>query len=286
MTDLCQGPNPEVRKPRLAVPAGATDTHFHLFGPEARYPYAAGREYTPPDATAKDARRVFDTLGVQRCVVVQPSVLGTDNRCTLVQGAAIGIPMRAIVVVPRETTDAELDRLDGLGARGVRFILAHAGGLDPADLEFHADRMKELGWHIQLMVKPHHLVELEERLARLPCPIVIDHMTMVKPAEGLQQPAFQALLRLLRAGHAWVKFTGAYRLSEAQPYYSDLAPFARTLVTARPDRIVWGSDWPHAAFKGKMPNTTDLLDLLGEWAPDAPTRKRILVDNPAVLYGF
>ena len=286
MTDLCQGPNPDVRKPRLAVPAGATDTHFHLFGPEQRYPYAGGREYTSPDASAKDARRVFDTLGVQRCVVIQPSVYRTDNRCQLEQGAAIGLPMRAIVVVPRDIADAELDTMDELGARGVRFTLAHAGALDPADIEFYADRMKELGWHIQFMVKPDQLVELEERLARLSCSILIDHMAMVKPDEGLQQPAFQALLRLLKAGHAWVKFTGAYRLSSAQPSYGDLAPFARTLVTARPDRIVWGSDWPHVAFKGRMPNTTDLLDLLGDWAADAAIRKRILVDNPAVLYGF
>jgi predicted TIM-barrel fold metal-dependent hydrolase len=286
MTDLCQGPNPDVHKPRLTVPAGATDTHFHLFGPQERYPYAAGREYTPPDATAQDARRVFDALGVPRCVIIQPSVYGTDNRCTLEQGAAIGLPMRAIVVTPRDVSDAELDDMDELGARGVRFTLAHAGALDPADIEFYADRMKELGWHLQFMVKPQQLVELEERLARLSCSIVIDHMTMVKPAEGLPQAAFQALLRLLKVGHTWVKFTGAYRLSEQPPYYGDLAPFARTLVTARPDRIVWGSDWPHVAFKGQMPNTTDLLDLLGEWASDATLRKRILVDNPAVLYGF
>jgi predicted TIM-barrel fold metal-dependent hydrolase len=284
MTDLCQGPNPDVHKPRLAVPAGATDTHFHLF--EARYPYGAGREYTPPDATAQAARRVFDALGIQRCVVIQPSVYGSDNRAQLEMGAAIGLPMRAIVVVPRDISDAELDTMDELGARGVRFTLAHAGALDPADIEFYADRMKELGWHLQFMVKPHQLVELEERLAKLSCSIVIDHMAMVKPGEGLQQATFQALLRLMKMGHTWVKFTGAYRLSEAQPYYGDLAPFARTLVTARPDRIVWGSDWPHVAFKGKMPNTTDLLDLLGEWAPDANLRKRILVDNPAVLYGF
>jgi predicted TIM-barrel fold metal-dependent hydrolase len=109
---------------------------------------------------------------------------------------------------------------------------------------------------------------------------------MVRPSDGLQQPAFQALLRLLAAGHAWVKLTGAYRLSDAQPHYSDVAPFARALVAARPDRIVWGTDWPHAAFRGRMPNTTDLADLLGEWIPDEATRKRILVDNATTLYGF
>src|SRR6185295_239008 len=126
------------------------------------------------------------------------------NRCTLEQGAAIGLPMRAIVVTPRDVSDADLDDMDELGARGVRFTLAHAGALDPADIEFYAARMSELGWHLQFMVKPAQIVELEHRLARLPCPIVIDHMTMPKPAEGVQQPAFQALLRLLGAGHCWV----------------------------------------------------------------------------------
>lgn len=286
MTDLCQGPNPDVRKPRIAMPPGATDTHFHLFGPEARYPYVPVREYTPPDIAAQEARRVFDILGVQRCVIIQPSVHGLDNRCQLEEGAKIGLPLRAVVVTPRDVPDAELERLEGLGARGMRFILAHVGGLDPADLEFYADRMKEIGWHIQFILRPQHLIELEPRLAKLSCPIVIDHMSLLKPADGLQQPAFQALLRLLKAGHTWAKLTGAYRLSDAQPYYPDLTQFARAMVATRPDRIVWGSDWPHAAFKGPMPNTTDLVDLLGEWVPDEAARKRILVDNPAVLYDF
>jgi predicted TIM-barrel fold metal-dependent hydrolase len=284
MTEPCQGPNPDVRRPRIDVPAGATDTHFHLFGPD--YPYADGREYTPPDAPAREARRVFDTLGIQRFVVIQPSVYGTDNRCQLEQGAEIGLPMRAIVVVPRDVSDGELERMDTLGVRGVRFTLAHAGALDQRDIEFYAARMSELGWHLQFMVKPGQLVQLEPRLARLPCPIVIDHMTMPKPAEGVEQPAFKALLRLIKTGHCWVKLTGAYRLSDDQPRYPDLAPFARALVAARADRVVWGSDWPHVAFKGRMPNTTDLMDLLADWVPDAANRERVLVDNPATLYGF
>ena len=197
MSEPCQGPDPDVRKPRFDVPAGATDTHFHLFGPG--YPYAEGREYTPPDARASEARRVFDTLGVQRCVVIQPSVYGIDNRCQLEQGAEIGLPMRAVVVVPRDVSDGELERMDTLGVRGVRFTLAHAGALDQADIEFYAARMNELGWHLQFMVKPGQLVQLEPRLARLSCPVVIDHIAMPKPAEGVEQPAFKALLRLLKS---------------------------------------------------------------------------------------
>ncbi len=286
MTDLCQAPDPDVRAPKDKTPPGATDTHFHLFGPASRYPYAEGREYTPPDATPEAARHVFDTLGIERVVVIQPSVHGTDNRCQLERGAEIGLPMRAIVVASRETSDRDLARMQEQGACGMRFILAHAGGLPPADLEFYADRMKEIGWHIQLMVKPHQLVELAPRLAKLSCVMVIDHMGMVRPADGLQQPAFRALLDLLKADHCWAKITGAYRLSEQGPGYPDLIPFARALVDAAPARVVWGSDWPHAAFKGRMPNTTDLLDLLGSWIPDAAMRQRILSDNPAALYGF
>src|ERR1051325_10470627 len=198
MTELCQGPNPDVRAPRFAVPPGATDTHFHLFGPD--YPYAEGREYTPPDAPAREARRVFDQLGIQRFVVIQPSVYGTDNRCQLEPGVEIGLPMRAIVVVPRDVADGELERLHALGVRGIRFTLAHAGALDPADIEFYAARMSELGWHLQFIVRPPQIVALEARLARLPCPIVIDHLAMPKPAEGVAQPAFQALLRLIGGG--------------------------------------------------------------------------------------
>ncbi|MGD9845853.1 MAG: amidohydrolase [Variibacter sp.] len=286
MTELCQGPDPHVRKPKMAVPKNTTDTHFHLFGPASRYPYADGREYTPPDAPAADARAMFDTLGVQRCVVIQPSVYGLDNRCQLEQGAALGIPFRAVVVTERNVPDAELARMHDLGARGMRFILAHAGGLTPDDLEYYADRLKEIGWHIQLMVRPHHLVELESRLAKLSCTIVIDHMAMVKPEEGVAQPAFQGLLRLLRNGGCWVKMTGAYRLSQQPPYYPDMKPFAAELVKTKADRLIWGTDWPNVHFNGPAPNAGDLLDLLGEWVPDAAARQRILVDNPAALYGF
>ncbi len=286
MTELCQGPDPLVRKPKTAAPRNTTDTHFHLFGPAPHYPYVDEREYTPPDALPQSARAMFDTLGVGRVVVIQPSVYGTDNRCQLEKAAELGLPFRAVVVTGRDTPDAELARLHGLGARGMRFILAHIGGLPPDDLEFYADRMRELGWHIQLMVRPQHLLALEARLAKLSCPIVIDHMAMVKPEEGPQQPAFQALIGLLRGGNCWVKLTGAYRLSQQPPLYPDMAPLARALVEAAPDRLVWGTDWPNVHFKGKPPNAADLLDLLAGWVPDAAVRQRILVDNPAALYGF
>jgi predicted TIM-barrel fold metal-dependent hydrolase len=285
VSDLCQGPDPHPRKPHIAVPPGATDTHFHLFGDPSRYPFVALREYTPPLITPAMARHVFDTLGVGRAVVIQPSVYGDDNRAQLEGAAEVGIPVRAVIVAHYAIPDRELDRLHELGARGLRYVLAHPGGLPLSDLERFAARIKERGWHIQFLAKGPQLLEIAPCIEKLPCPAVIDHMGMIAPAEGIAQPAFAAVLRLLRQGH-WVKLSGAYRLSREQPPYRDLIPYVRELVAARPDRIVWASDWPHAFVKGQMPNTTDLLDMLGEWVPDAETRQRILVDNPAALYGF
>ncbi|TDR89842.1 amidohydrolase family protein [Enterovirga rhinocerotis] len=286
MTELCQGPDPELRKPVLDVPRGAVDTHFHLFGPASRYPYAEGRDYTPPDATPATARALFDTLGIERVVIIQASVYGLDNRCQLEQGPAIGLPMRAVVVVPPDESEAELARLHEQGARGVRFNMAFAGGLPPDLLVRYADRMRELGWHIQIMLRPADIVALEARLAALPCPIVIDHMGMIDPAGGVAQPAFQALLRLVRGGRCYVKLSGAYRISRQAPRYPDLAPFGEALVEANPERMLWGSDWPHTHIKHKPPNAADLLDILGDWVPDAGIRHRILVDNPEAFYGF
>ena len=285
MTELCQGPDPHPRRPRFDVPAGAIDTHFHLFGEAARYAMVDEREYTPPLITPQQARHLFDTLGIARAVVIQPSIYGEDNRAQLDGAADLGLPVRAVVVAPYATSDREMAKLHDQGARALRFILAHPGGLPLADLERSAGRSKEMGWHIQFLAKGPQLVELEPRIAKLACPAVIDHIGMIRPADGAQQPAFQALLRLVRRGH-WVKLSGAYRLSQEEPPYRDLAPFVQALVAARPDRIVWASDWPHVFVKGRMPNTTDLLDLLADWVPDAATRRRILVENPAELYGF
>jgi predicted TIM-barrel fold metal-dependent hydrolase len=285
MTELCQGPDPHPRKPRFAVPLGAIDSHFHLFGPASRYAMVDDREYTPPPITPQQARHLFDTLGIARAVVIQPSIYGDDNRAQLEGAADIGIPVRAVVVAPYATPEREMAKLNAQGARALRFILAHPGGLPLADLERLAARCSEMGWHIQLLAKGPQLVELEPRIAKLACPAVIDHIGMIRPADGVQQPVFQVLLRLIRQGH-WVKLSGAYRLSQQPPPYHDLVPFAQELVAARPDRIVWASDWPHVFVKGQMPNTTDLMDLLADWIPDEATRRRVLVDNPAELYGF
>jgi predicted TIM-barrel fold metal-dependent hydrolase len=285
MTELCQGPDPHPRKPRIPVPPGATDTHFHLFGDASRYAMVDEREYTPPAITPAMARHLFQTLGIERAVVIQPSIYGADNRAQLEGAKDVGIPVRAVVVASYGVSDRELKNLHDQGARGLRFILAHPGGLPLSDLERFAERIKDMGWHVQFLAKGPQLLEIAPRIERLACPAVIDHMGMIRSADGVAQPAFQAVLRLMRQGH-WVKLSGAYRLSTEQPPYRDLMPYVRELVAARADRIVWASDWPHAFLKGKMSNTTDLLDMLGEWVPDEGTRRKILVDNPAALYGF
>ena len=283
--ELCQGPNPHPRLPRFKMPAGATDTHFHLFGPQDRYSLVDLREYTPQLITPAMARQLFDTLGIQRAVVIQPSVYGEDNRAQLEGARDIGIPTRAVIVARHDTSDRDLAAMHQQGARGLRYVLAHPGGLPLADLERWGARAKELGWHIQLLAKGPQLLEIAPRLEKLACPAVIDHIGMFKPGDGLDQPVFQAVLHLLRQGH-WVKLSGAYRLSEQPPPYPELKPYVAQLVAARPDRIVWATDWPHVFIKRPMPNTTDLLDLLADWVPDEDVRRRILVDNPARLYGF
>jgi predicted TIM-barrel fold metal-dependent hydrolase len=287
MTDFCQGPDPHPRQPRLKAPPNATDTHFHILGPATRYPYVEDREYTPPDALPSACRHLFETLGIQRAVLIQPSVYGEDNSCMVDAAPQLGVPARMIVVLPFSTPDKELQRLHDAGTRGVRFILAHIGGLPLSDIERFSARVEDMGWHLQFLLRPANLIELESRLAKLPTDFVVDHIGLIRASEGgVGQPAFQALLRLVRTGRCWVKLTGGYRISAEAPPYREVIPLAQALVQARPDRILWGSDWPHVMVKSKMPNTTDLFDVLLDWVPDENVRKQILVDNPAKLFGF
>lgn len=283
----CQAPDPNPRPPRLKAPPGATDTHFHILGPAARYAYVEEREYTPPDAVPSACRKLFNTLGIQRAVLVQPSVYGEDNTCMVESAPKLGAPARLVVVVPFSTPDKELRRLHDAGARAVRFILAHIGGLPLGDLERFAARVKDMGWHVQFLLRPANLIELESRIAKLPTDFLIDHIGLIRPSEGgVKQPAFQALLRLFRTGRCWVKLTGGYRISAQAPPYPEAIPLVEALVKERPDRLLWGSDWPHVMMKGKMPNTTELFDLLLDWVPDAKIRARILADNPQELFKF
>ena len=283
----CAGPDPKPREPRLIAPSGATDTHFHIFGPSTVYPYIAEREYTPPDATPSAYIHLREILGVERVVLVQPSVYGDDNRRMLSAAGELGAPARMIVVVPFSTSDRELQKLHEAGARGVRFILAHLGGLPLSDLQRFAERVKPMGWHIQFLLRPSDLIKLHGVLGMLATDFVIDHIGLIRASEGgVGQAAFRALLELLPSGRCWVKLTGGYRISSEPPPYRDVIPLVEALIKERPDRLLWGSDWPHVMVKGQMPNTTDLIDLLLEWVPDEAVRKQILVENPQRLFGF
>jgi len=264
-----------------------TDTHFHILGPEAAYSYVPTRDYTPPDALPSAAARLFATLGVQRAVLVQPSVYGTDNSRMIDASSQIGVPSRLVAVVPLDTPDRELERLHEAGVRGIRFILAHPGGVLLSELEALTDRIRPMGWHCQLLLRPQHIVELEPRLANLPVDFVIDHVGLVRPSDGgVMQPSFQALLRLFRTGRCWIKLTGGYRISSEAPPYGDVIPLVSALLDIRDDRLLWGTDWPHVMVTSAMPNTTDLLDLLPDWIPNEATRTRVLTDNPKALFQF
>lgn len=282
----CPGPDPAPRVPRLRAPAGTTDCHFHIFGPLDRFPYQAERSFTPPEATVESYRKVLDTVGIERCVIVQPSVYGTDNACTLAAMAELGPRCRGVAVVDETVTAAEVAAMDSAGVRGVRFNLMFKGGATIGALETVAALIAEHGWHIQLLIAGDSLAEHADRLRRLPVDLVVDHMGHIPADECESHPGFAVLLGLLADGKAWVKLSGAYRVTVAGPPYDDVEPVARRLIAVAPERVVWGTDWPHPAHYGPMPNDGDLLDLAGRWCDDEAGLRALLTENAARLYGF
>lgn len=293
MIETCQAPDPRPRQPRLICPPGTTDTHVHVYGPDDRYPPSPNRLCDVPDASPQALRALFETLGVQRAVLVQPSHYATDNQRQLDAVAELtghGIPARMVASVRADVADAELDRLHAGGVRGVRYTIGNPKLAPLSEIPLVAKRIAGRGWHVQLHVLEasgrQPLDEMSKTLSDLPCDLVVDHVGSVQPADGVGQAGFQALLRLVRGGRCWVKVSSSYRMSALPPPYPDMRPFMQALLAERPDRLLWASDWPHVFFKGRMPNTTDLLDCLLDWIPDPAQRQRILVDNPQVLYGF
>lgn len=267
----------------LQSPPLACDCHIHVFGPFDRYPLAAERKYTPGEAALGDYLKVAHALGTERVVLVQPSVYGTDNACQRDAMRSLGEHARGVAVIDDDITDGELDRLDGSDFVGARLNLTRAANLD--SLEHLAARVREFGWHVQLHVPATVLAEIADRLLKLPTDFVIDHFGRLDPHQGLEQPAFQALLRLVDSGRCWVKLSAPYRVDLDGPPYRQAAPFARALVKRNPERMVWGTDWPHPDV-AKVPEDQGLLDALHDWVPDEAVRNRILVDNPAKLYRF
>ncbi|MCR0985439.1 amidohydrolase family protein [Roseomonas populi] len=273
---------------RLAVPPGAADCHIHIY--DGRFPYDPAATLRPAPATVADYRLLQRRLGTGRCVVVQPSSYGTDNACLVDALCQFGDAARGVAVVDASVQEAELRALDAAGVRGARFNLARPAGADAEALEAVARRIAPLGWHLQVHTLPDVWQGLEAVLGRLPVPIVIDHLGRLPQPAGLSHPAWPLLRRLVDEGRAWVKISGAYHDTRSgAPDYADTGAVVRAWVEAAPERVVWGTDWPHpSATAGEKPVPDDarLLDLLADWAPSAALRTRILVDNPVALYGF
>lgn len=277
-------PKPVRRRPRFDVPPGACDTHFHVFEHSPRYPFAPSRYYTPARVPHEDFVRMREALGIERAVLVHPTPYGTDNRL-LVDVLRDNPNYRGVAVVDLSATDSELRELDRAGVRAARVTASAAALL--GRLEELAQRVAPLGWHLQFWLPAAEMFALAPRLRELPVPVVLDHFGGLTAVHAQPCPEQDALLALLAGGRTWVKLSAAYRASLAGPPYADLLPLAGALIAAAPQRMLWGSDWPHSNLKGKpMPDAGDLLGLLGDWAPDEAVRRRILVDNPAALYGF
>jgi 2-pyrone-4,6-dicarboxylate lactonase len=287
----CPPPDPAPKRPsRVTLPSGAIDTHGHIFGPAESYPWNPARGYTPPDATPASYEALHAALGVAQGVLTQPSVYGTDNRCMLDYVGKNLHRLRAVVSVEPSVTDRTLEDMHAQGARGIRVNTADPGG-NPfatfADIERMAHRLKPLGWHIEFLLHVHQMDEVAAGVGRLPVDISIGHFGYMPAAMGATHPKYKAFLSLVETGRCWVKLTAPYRVTGArQTPYADVTPFAHALVACRPDRLLWGTDWPHPACPIPMPNDGDLADHLADWVPDEAVRNRILIDNPKQLYGL
>ena len=280
----CPGPDPSPRPPRFAIPPMACDTHVHVFGPASKYPYSPARGYTPPDAPLEALLGMHRVLGIERVVLTQPSVYGTDNRAVLDALAQHGERMRAVATVAADITDDDLERLDHAGVRGIRVNLVDPGGMpfdSMAALEDFARRIAPLGWHIELLIHVSDYPDLRTTLGVLPVDLVVGHLGYMPTDAGLDNPGFHDFLALIRDGRCWVKLTGPYRISTLDdPPYADVTPFARTLIETAPDRMLWGTDWPHPIVYKPMPNDGDLLDHLER---DVISRNRLWIPTNRVL---
>ena len=290
---LCAPPDANPSKPRVDSPPGMCECHSHIFGPIARFPYGEERSYTPPEAPLEKYLALHDALGIERGVLVQGSVYGTDNSAMLAALKQAPNRLRGVAVIDREFSVSYLNTMSDLGVRGARFnhFLKQGkpvfkGGVGISDfLDMH-DSLADLNWHLQLWIHCVDLPDVWPSLRNCRIPIVIDHMGRIDAVKGLPYPGFDFLLQLLAEGKVWVKLSGIYRGTDNWPAYPEARPFHEALVAANPDRCIWGLDWPHPALKATMPNDGTLLDLFNDWTPDVDIRRRILVENPALLYGF
>jgi predicted TIM-barrel fold metal-dependent hydrolase len=284
------------------VPAGACDCHTHIHGDPAKFPFFSGRVYTPEFASPEEMTALHKALHIERVVIVTPSVYGPDNSATLFGMKARGASARGVAVIDDKTPDGDLDTMNQLGIRGIRLNLATGGVNDPKvgrpRFQAAVERVKTRNWHVQLFTSLSMISAIKDLVVTSPVPVVFDHFGGAQAELGVEQPGFADLVELVRSGNAYVKISGAYRASKLAPDFPDAAPLARALISANADRIVWGTDWPHPDSVTppgrKITDVTPLfqiddgrlLNQLPVWAPDEATRKKILVDNPARLYGF
>jgi len=287
--------------PVFEVPSGACDCHVHVFGPVERFPFAPGRVYTPGSASVEDLLALQRALHLERVVIVQASSYGADNACTVDALQRLGARARGVAGIDAATSDTLLRDMHQAGVRGVRVNLETYGKHDPAVArELLADaarRVAPLGWHVQIYTNLSVLDSLHEAIRSLPVPLVIDHFGRADAARGVSQPGFAALVSLVRSGKAYVKLSAPHRVS-GQPDHADAAVIARALIESNPDRMLWGTDWPHSGGRPGVPRRPEViepftrvddgaaLNRLGSWVPDAVRLRKILAENPARLYGF
>ena len=300
-TASAAAPQPRT-KVNFDVPAGACDCHVHVFGDPKKYPFFAGRTYTPEIASVAELRQLLSALRLERVVIVQPSVYGTDNSCTIDGMRELGDRARGVAVIDDKITDAQLDAMGKAGIRGIRLNLATSGISDPTvarqRFENAVARVRNRGWHIQFNTQLPVIEALSPQFLASPVPLVIDHFGGAMASRGVEQAGFAALVNLVKSGRAYVKISGSADSVSTQSDLADVAPLARALVSANPQRILWGTNWPHpgsAPVAGRKPTDPALhvqtddgkvLNLLPVWVPDAATRRLILTENPARLYGW
>lgn len=284
----CPPPDPNTKTPVFRAPPKSCDAHCHVFGPKDRFPYHPSSKYEPPDAGKDRLRKLHEILGIERAVIVQASCHGPDNRAMIDAIATSNGAYRGVCIADKDFTDNEFQDLHDGGIRGVRFnFVSHLGGTpDLEGMKNVLERVKRLGWHLVIHVNAEDIIKFQDFFQQFGMEIIVDHMGRVPCDEGTEQEAFQILKEFMHRDNWWCKVCGSERISREGPPFHDAVPFAKELIAIAPDRILWGTDFPHPNITRWMPNDGDLLDLVPLFAEDETMQRKVLVDNPARLYGF